>query len=371
MSELCVLAAVSIAAAQSYSITQRFDQALADPSRVEHTEIAIKQTRVGCSPSQASGTGDRPVILASVEAVPEFSSSEAGVVNERTTDNREEQGDRPSRLSNVSNEGSERLSTDAHPPDSSPPSQSRATLAQITVPETKWLRPSSGRQFYRQRYVALQSGQAYTRITPDTFAESWLSSTYEPTHEDWVSLLAREAQAMGAGQGENRLTIMVGDSISLWFPTEYMSRHRFWLNQSISGDTAAGTLQRLNLFAQTNPDMIHVMIGINDLRGGASNQQILAHQHQIIRQLRQQHPNAQVIVHSLLPTRLASLSNDRILRINRHLGVIAAQEGARMLDLHQYFVDSSGQMNPALTTDGLHLNAAGYELWYRVLSQTY
>lgn len=249
------------------------------------------------------------------------------------------------------------------------PLHDASTLASINIPATKALRPSSGRQFYRQRRTALQAGQSYTRISTDQFSDEWLPSTYEPSHEDWVSLLSREAWAMSAGQGTNRLTVMIGDSISLWFPTEYMPRHRFWLNQSISGDTAAGTLHRLDLFSQTNPDIIHVMIGINDLRGGATDQQLLETQRRIIRRLRQQHPEAQVVVHSLLPTRMESLPSDRIRRINQQLGAIATQEGAQLLDLHRYFIDDAGQMNAALTTDGLHLNSSGYALWYRVLSQ--
>lgn len=243
-----------------------------------------------------------------------------------------------------------------------------ASLAHVAVPATKARRPASGRQFFRQRWVALQTGRSYTRLASDSFAQQWVNATYQPSHEDWIQLLSQEANAMARGQGNNRLTILLGDSISLWFPTDYMARYRFWLNQSISGDTAAGALQRLTLFAQTNPDTIHVMLGINDLRQGASDAQLLRNQQQIVRRLRQQHPQAQVIVHSILPTRWLSLPGDRISSINQRLEAIASQEGAQFLNLHPYFMDAQGMLRADLTTDGLHLNAQGYALWYRILS---
>lgn len=241
-------------------------------------------------------------------------------------------------------------------------------LARIAVPQTKAVRPASGSQFFRQRWAALQAGRSYTRLDPDSFAQQWLNATYQPSHEDWVSLLAQEANAMARGQGNNRLTILLGDSISLWFPADYMARYRFWLNQSISGDTAAGTIRRLSLFSRTRPDTIHVMLGINDLRRGVSDAQLLNDQRYIMRRLRQQHPQAQIVVHSILPTRLDYLRSDRIQPINRQLEAIAQQEGVQFLDLQPYFADAEGNLRTDLTTDGLHLNPQGYAMWYRVLS---
>ncbi|MEB3210365.1 MAG: GDSL-type esterase/lipase family protein [Leptolyngbyaceae bacterium] len=418
-----MLAAVSLAAAQSDRMTERIAPVMSDhPSIEEPAQSALHVS--GCHASTHRPMIEHAAFSPSPQHAPEFSPSDARFDPEVTVEEvrspfspRSEpltadqsteaddtslaterlfpselasRGDRPSTepLVAETQETDTLIRRTVRPPvfdipslpapDLTPPSllaevnaiqPTAAGLEQISVPRTKTLRPSSGRQFYRQRQTALQTGQSYTRITPDQFSESWLPATYEPSHEDWVSLLAHEARAMARGQGPNRLTIMVGDSISLWFPTEYMSRHQFWLNQSISGDTATGTLGRLDLFAGTNPDVIHLMIGINDLRRGTSDLQLLETQRRIIRRLRQQHPHAQVIVHSLLPTRMMSLPSDRIRRINQQLGAIAIQEGAHLLDLHRYFVDSNGQLNSALTTDGLHLNASGYALWYQVLNQ--
>lgn len=224
-------------------------------------------------------------------------------------------------------------------------------------------RPASGSQLYQQRWAALRAGRLYTRLPANSFYEAWVNAQQQPTHEQWIHLLAQEAQVMAQSQGNNRLTVLLGDSLSLWFPPERLQRDRFFLNQGISGDTTAGVLRRLPALARTRPDTIHVMVGINDLRRGDPDEVVLARLQQIMRQLRQQHPQARVVVHSILPTRLPTLPGHRIRRFNQTLAAIAQQERVQYLDLQGYFADAEGNLRPDLTTDGLHLNPQGYAMW--------
>jgi lysophospholipase L1-like esterase len=194
----------------------------------------------------------------------------------------------------------------------------------------------------------------------DSFYESWSNATQQPTYEQWTGLLGQEARAIASGQGSNRLTVLVGDSLLLWYPPEQLSSDRLWLNQGISGDTTAGILRRLSAFSQTRPDTIHVMAGINDLRQGATDETVLTNLRQIMRQLRQTHPRAQIIVHSILPTRLAALPTERIHRLNQNIEAIAYQENVNYLDLQPNFIGTDGILRRELTTDGLHLSRNGY-----------
>ena len=232
-----------------------------------------------------------------------------------------------------------------------------------TIPAFSGPRPQSGSQLYQQRLAALQSGRLYTRLSPDSFQAQWQDVSHQPTYEQWRNLLNQEASAMAAGQGQNRLTVILGDSISLWLPPEWLPRDRFWLNQGISGDTTTGILQRLPTIAQTRPDTIHLMAGINDLKNGASDTTVLNNLRTIVQQLRQTHPQARVIVHSILPTRLPSLPSQRISALNQQIAAISQQEGSFFLDLQPNFADGRGELRHELTTDGLHLNPSGYRLW--------
>jgi lysophospholipase L1-like esterase len=229
---------------------------------------------------------------------------------------------------------------------------------------------TSGNQLYYQRLAALKTGQIYTRANSDNLQSLWESiKKRQLTYDDWKSLLALEARAIAQGQGANHLSILVGDSLSMWFPREKLPTGKLWLNQGISGDTSSGVLKRLGAFSATRPDVIYIMTGINDLRKGASDETILRNYRRIVRRLRQAHPQAQIIVQSILPTRLPKLSNSRIRHINIQLTVIAKEEGANYLNIYSWFTDMEGNMRPELTTDGLHLSQEGYDVWRSALQQ--
>jgi lysophospholipase L1-like esterase len=224
-------------------------------------------------------------------------------------------------------------------------------------------RPTSGGQLYKQRLTSLRMGLMYTRLNSDSFRREWQNTVLQPTHTQWEKLLKQEAKMMAAGQGTNRLTVILGDSHALWFPSDRLARDRFWLNQGLSGDTTAGVLKRVSTFADSRPDTIHVMVGINDLRKGKSDKEILANLQQIMQKLRQQHPAAQIFVHSILPTRLAAIPSNRVRWLNYNIASLTKQESVSYLNLQPAFTDADGTLRRNLTTDGIHLNARGYQVW--------
>jgi lysophospholipase L1-like esterase len=234
------------------------------------------------------------------------------------------------------------------------------------LPQPHWtnaIRPRSGSQLYQQRMEALRQGKTYTRLPTDSFSEVWANASRTVTYEEWIALLKREAAGMAKGQGTNRLTVVLGDSISQWLPLEQLATDRFYLNQGISGDTTGGVLKRLSAIDAVRPDTIYVMAGVNDLKNGKSDREILANLQQIMQRLRQMHPQAQVIVNSVLPTRLASIPSDRVLPLNQKIAELAEQEGVGFLSLTAAFADEQGGLRRELTTDGIHLSAQGYAVW--------
>lgn len=228
-------------------------------------------------------------------------------------------------------------------------------------------RPASGPQLYRQRELALQAGQLYTRLSPDRFAESWHDSGEQPTYEDWRRLLAQEARAAAYGQGNNRLEVVLGDSMGLWLPPDMLPSDRLWLNQGISGDTTGGILQRLSAFAETHPTKIHLLAGVNDLKNGVPQTEIVANMERIITQLQQQHPQADIVVYSVFPTRWETIPNQHVRSLNARISRVAQRSGASYRDVHGQFQDQWGALRAELTTDGLHLNAQGYQVWQRAM----
>nr|WP_191759573.1 SGNH/GDSL hydrolase family protein [Komarekiella delphini-convector] len=216
--------------------------------------------------------------------------------------------------------------------------------------------------------VNLNSDQAVTPV---------LGSRLKLNYQQWVDILKKEAEVV-AKKRPPYLTILAGDSLSLWFPAELLPENKNWLNQGISGETSNGLLKRLDLFDRTQPEVIFVMIGINDLIRGMSDEVILDNQRQIMSYLRRVHPTAQVVVQSILPhggeettwegrEKLLAVDNSRIRQLNQQLRSVAANEGVKYLDLYPLFSSKQGNLRREFTTDGLHLSSEGYIVWRSAL----
>ncbi|BAY80106.1 GDSL family lipase (plasmid) [Nostoc linckia NIES-25] len=208
-------------------------------------------------------------------------------------------------------------------------------------------------------------------VTPD------LGRRHQLTYQQWVDILKQEAK-VAADRRPADLTILAGDSLSLWFPTELLPEGKNWLNQGISGETSHGLLKRLNIFDRTQPEVIFVMIGINDLIRGTSDAVILDNHQQIMSYLRRVHPTAEIVVQSILPhggeqatwqgrDKLLAITNNRIRRLNERLQRISAKKGVKFLDLYPLFTNTQGNLRQEFTTDGLHLNREGYIVWRSAL----
>jgi len=215
-------------------------------------------------------------------------------------------------------------------------------------------------------------------LLPSSSADSPdLGPRHRLNYQDWLAVLEQEAIAVRQRQPD-QLTVLMGDSISLWFPPSLLPRDRSWLNQGISGEISSGLLKRLDLIDGTDPEVILVMIGINDLIQDVNTATLLANYGLILDTLQDSHPQADLVVQSILPhaegaatwegkARLLEIPNSDIRDLNRSLEAIAEDYSAQYLDLYPLFADANGDLRPELTTDGLHLNDSGYLVWSTAL----
>lgn len=248
-------------------------------------------------------------------------------------------------------------------------------IAWILRRESRWPVPPAISQSAATTQISYLTPNPLPDSIPDPVTE--LGPRHQLNYQQWVDLLKREADVVAA-QPQNDLAILAGDSISLWFPTELLPPNQTWLNQGISGETSRGLLNRLELLDQTQPQVIFVMIGINDLIRGVKDETVLANQQQIIRYLRRVHPQAKIVVQSILPhsdkqvtwegrDRLLAIPNSRIQELNQRLAAITDAENVLYLDLYPLFADANGDLKRELSTDGLHLNPQGYQVWRNAL----
>ncbi len=229
--------------------------------------------------------------------------------------------------------------------------------------------------------VLPQANAAYaTHVEPATpYPDlSLVSPRQQLNYQQWVDLLGQEIATMAA-KNPDHLTILLGDSLSLWFPAELLPGRRVWMNQGISGEKTHSLLTRLHLLDVADVDTIFLMIGINDLIWGQSDQQVLANYVKIMDHLASHHPDTDIVVQSILPHGaeastwesrhlLLELSNERIRSMNQALEAIATEYNAHYLELYPIFANGEGNLRPDLTTDGLHLNREGYLVWRAAIS---
>lgn len=167
-----------------------------------------------------------------------------------------------------------------------------------------------------------------------------------------------------------RKILLTGDSLIEFF--DWQARfpdHHVW-NLGMAGETVEGLLMRMDRIIDyvAAPDRIFVMTGINNV--AMDDLGFLGAYRRVIARLSASFPQAEIYVHSLLPTMLDWVSNRAIQGLNEKIGEMARETGAVFVNLYTHFVDSSGEPIEAyLLPDGVHLSAQGYAEWSAVVEE--
>jgi lysophospholipase L1-like esterase len=164
-----------------------------------------------------------------------------------------------------------------------------------------------------------------------------------------------------AAGGRRETAVFLGDSFTqdgdwaTWFPDLDA------VNLGVSGDTTEDVLARLDAVVAAAPDEVLLLIGTNDLSIRRTVESLVRNIQTILVDLRRELPGTRLLLQSILPRgrELAA----QIREANIHLRQFAATVRAQYLDLWPAMALPDGEIDPALSDDRLHLNAAGYEAW--------
>ena len=195
-----------------------------------------------------------------------------------------------------------------------------------------------------------------------------------PTYfEKKCNAFALENSNLSKGQ-----IVFIGDSITDRYRLDdhYSELSLATYNRGIAGDKTGGVLSRLevSLFA-LEPTKVSLLIGINDVTHGVSDQTLLANYEEILDQIQARLPEAEVCCISILPVNADCADykidyedvTERIPALNATIQALAEAHGYRFVNLYPLFADEEGYLIAEYSTDGLHLSAAGYEIWTNVL----
>jgi len=159
--------------------------------------------------------------------------------------------------------------------------------------------------------------------------------------------------------------IFVGDSITAAGPWVAAFPNRRVVNAAVPGYTSVDMLAQLPSLRRDQPHTYVLMAGINDLRHGAKAESV-AQRLALIRQALAT-PGQRLIQVSTLPCQIRSCGAAALAEVAQLNRLLRRQTpAADYLDLTPDFQDAQG-LRPAFSSDGLHLNRAGYGQWLQRL----
>ncbi|MGB8195101.1 MAG: GDSL-type esterase/lipase family protein [Chitinophagaceae bacterium] len=198
-------------------------------------------------------------------------------------------------------------------------------------------------------------------------APQW-DSTYRPGN------IKQRVEQFRAYPNSSKDIVFLGNSIMAGVDWSELLGRSDVKNRGISGDITFGVLERLDEVTEGKPAKVFILIGINDISRNIPDSFILRNYQWMIQRIKAESPNTRIYFHTLMPvnnefTQFKNHYNkdEHILYINEELRKLAAKEKITLIDLYPHFLNADKKLEKKYTNDGLHLNAAGYEVWKDVL----
>src|SRR3989337_2347729 len=168
---------------------------------------------------------------------------------------------------------------------------------------------------------------------------------------------------------KHKSILLLGDSITESFNTQKLLLEFKIINKGISGNNSTHLLKRLDRdLVASNPDIVCMLIGTNDIANGFSDEKILSNISSIIELTMTKLNDSKIFITSILPTRdNQPRPNERIQGLNKQVQIIAKELNVNYLNLYFLFVDETRQLIFNLTEDGLHLNNRANFIWANIL----
>jgi len=165
--------------------------------------------------------------------------------------------------------------------------------------------------------------------------------------------------------------VFLGNSITEGFVFDKYFKNTKIINRGINSDHIDGIIERLQYSViKLQPAKLFILIGINDIGRQDSDSTILSNFDTLLKMITDKLPATEVFVHSILPTtaKWKNCPPKKIVRLNKQIKEFAHINKFTWIDIYTLFVDENSFLKSELTSDGLHLNQAGYQLWANKLN---
>jgi len=219
----------------------------------------------------------------------------------------------------------------------------------------------------RQTFV---EDRTYGKLEGDYYAKLW-SAMKQDFGEKY--LYAEADKALRSPRAGEKRVVFLGDSITdLWNLARFFPG-RPYINRGIGGQVTAQMVLRFQQdVVELKPAAVVILAGINDLNGALqreSDEGIEANW-QAMADMAQAH-HIKVVFASIMPVNnytdnarymLVARDPKRIRALNAWLADFCRKRRLQYADYYKVSVNSDGLLRADLTRDGLHPQAAGYQL---------
>lgn len=191
--------------------------------------------------------------------------------------------------------------------------------------------------------------------------------------DDWANLgrFAAANAALGAPASNEQRVVFMGDSITQGWSdaSPGFFRDHDYVERGISGQTTPQMLVRFRAdVVDLEPEAVVILAGTNDIAGntGPATYRMIEDNLASMAEIATAN-DIRVILASILPAYDYPWSPGRepaprIAAINEWIEAYAKKNDHIYLDYYSAFVDDRGGMDERYTTDGVHVNKAGYAI---------
>ncbi|HIR49260.1 MAG TPA: hypothetical protein IAB35_04695 [Candidatus Faecimonas gallistercoris] len=165
--------------------------------------------------------------------------------------------------------------------------------------------------------------------------------------------------------------LFLGDSLTEYYDLDKYYKDLPVVNSGISGNITEDILNDMDhRVYQYNPSKVFLLIGTNDIQKGISSSEIVDHIKEILTDIHDNRPYAELYLESLYPVdedkdASRDRTNEEIIEINKKLKKYCKDKDIVYIDLFQELVDEEDEdirIKDEYSEDGLHLTDEGYEV---------
>ena len=164
--------------------------------------------------------------------------------------------------------------------------------------------------------------------------------------------------------------LFLGDSITDYYDLDKYYEGLPVVNSGISGNTTEDILNGMKgRVYNYNPSKVFLLIGINDLGNQKSADEIVSNIKEIITNINNNKPNAEIYIESIFPINknidedlIKVKDNNSVIEVNKLLEKYCDEKGYTYINIYNKLLDEDGNFSEEYTDDGLHPNEKGYEI---------